>query len=642
MSEIVVRLENEIITVEQKRVRQTSSDCCQIDISSLEKNKKYGLDMFIKNTKYANCILFQTPYQGTLPKEEDAVGPNAYHIVVWSNSKNVRYGLVKLSHVYEELIKFRYKVYRIGLSRNYFSLWMTTFLTPLAKNLDISDVKLSVDPYNTLDGNVLITAKNPGRRQKLSAKYIHCYRFPLRGLFREETRITNAVKMILTVNGQRLIYNIEMKTKKHTPPKLYYTPMKTVYSNGYAVYIRRNARGELAIVKRPMEPEEKRIGFRIIESGPVSCLLYHIGKYFAKHAKKKVNLFYEKFAQKAEEGTFELFLQAKQSPGSRSYYIMDKNAPDYQRIKDVPGVVKKYSWKYYWLMYRVNAFIATETPVHLHLLRGNNRYIKRASFERTFVFLQHGVTYLKRQGPTSVFLAGKEGEPTLMIVGSEKERDVCADMLRLPENRFLNVGLPIFGTIEYNHIDQNSPDKVVVLLTWKRNDEMLVNFADSAYYRNVLEIRSALMKRTGEENICIVPHPKVVEKCRGTGLEKLMWKGSVAEALKSAKLLITDYSSACYNCFYQGAGVVFYQPDLEQYEKEVGKLIPTEDEYIGARAFSLQELEIILDDIFENGSILLEKCRNESYEQRYESINEFHDGRNIERICEELRKRKII
>lgn len=48
-------------------------------------------------------------------------------------------------------------------------------------------------------------------------------------------------------------------------------------------------------------------------------------------------------------------------------------------------------------------------------------------------------------------------------------------------------------------------------------------------------------------------------------------------SIKKAKLLITDYSSIAYNSFYQGTGVIFYQPDLRLYERENGKLIPNDD-----------------------------------------------------------------
>ena len=112
--------------------------------------------------------------------------------------------------------------------------------------------------------------------------------------------------------------------------------------------------------------------------------------------------------------------------------------------------------------------------------------------------------------------------------------------------------------------------------------------------------------------------------------------------LSTAKLLITDYSSVCYNSFYQGGGVVFFQEDLEFYEKENGRLIPKEDEYIGKRAFSLEELNAILKEGLSDGKIQLDAFRTEEFERRYRLINEFSDGKNMERLCNKLEELGLI
>ena len=108
------------------------------------------------------------------------------------------------------------------------------------------------------------------------------------------------------------------------------------------------------------------------------------------------------------------------------------------------------------------------------------------------------------------------------------------------------------------------------------------------------------------------------------------------------KMFITDYSSACYNAFYQGAGVLFYQPDLVVYEKLNGKLIPNDNEYIGPRIFNKEELKNKLEETIIDGKINLASIRTKEHEKIYSVINEFSDGKNIDRIYNELKKREII
>ena len=72
-----------------------------------------------------------------------------------------------------------------------------------------------------------------------------------------------------------------------------------------------------------------------------------------------------------------------------------------------------------------------------------------------------------------------------------------------------------------------------------------------------------------------------------------------------------------------------------------------DDEYIGKRVFSLEALDDVLREgiVTEaggRGRILLSSFRTEEFERRYHLINEYSDGKNIERICDALRTRGLI
>ena len=151
-----------------------------------------------------------------------------------------------------------------------------------------------------------------------------------------------------------------------------------------------------------------------------------------------------------------------------------------------------------------------------------------------------------------------------------------------------------------------------------------------------------LTKYISKEKIVFIPHPKVFDLLTSTDLKDSVWQGKISEILAVTKMLITDYSSVCYNSFYQGGGVVFYQPDLELYEAYNGPLVPTDDEYIGKRAFNMKELEDIVKETIVNEKIDLTKIINEKFEKNYATINEFSDGKNIQRIYEKLEELQII
>ena len=455
--------------------------------------------------------------------------------------------------------------------------------------------------------------------------------------------INNPIHVEVDVDGECLKFNVGHKSKWRRPGRFYYVPLTSVYYKDKALFVRGNAHQNYTLVVRDKDPIEYEEKFLALENKWNSLLMYYGGKIKRFFRRVPVNLYYEKNSMKAEEGTFEIFLVALNSEQSKNYFILDQNSPQWEQLSGYPNVVAKYSRRYYKLLYSADYFISTEAPSHLNVHRAVNKYVRKTLLEKRFVFLQHGVTYLKCQGAGSVFGKGKEGEPDYCIVGSKKEAAVVAEMLHIPIERCIKVGLPIFSTVKYEHINEYSDDIVTIMMTWKPSEEhMLSHFEDSGYYRNVRGVYGLIRDYIPAEKIQIVPHPKVTELLMQTDLAEVVWKAPVSDALKNTKLLITDYSSVCYNAFYQGAAVVFYQPDLEEYQGEVGKLVPKDEEYIGYRVFDQSQLARCMHRGIYGGYIDLKYLRSDEFVARYRTINEFSDGENIQRIVGFLTREKIL
>lgn len=573
--------------------------------------------------------------------EYQAKGDNTGVLCAYTNANEYEAYLIlftNMEQVYRRFVHFKSRDAQVRLRGRSLKIDFEGCLYT-AKNQDIrlEKAELVIDDNHRMDIPMELSSSTEKRYGRISRAV------PIEDIVSRETAVNNAVHIDFLVNGVKCSFNLGHKEKRKKPSRFYYVPICSKVYHDWVLFVRKNVNQNYSLVVRPREPVEYDWKFKILESGPVSWLMYHLGKAFRKMHSRKVNLFYEKDSMKAEEGTFEVFQKALESKTSRNYFILDAGSGDWERLSRAGNVVAKYSLKYYWLLYSSDCFISTETSSHLNVHRARNKYIRRALLERPLIFLQHGVTYLKCQGPSSVFGRGKEGEPAYMIVGSEKERAVVARMLRIKEDRCVITGLPIFSTIAYEHITEDAEDFVTVMLTWKLSEEHLLNhFEDSKYFTFVKEIYLMLQESVPREMIRIVPHPKVREMLLGTSLRDVVWQGSVADALKTTKLLITDYSSVCYNAFYQGAAVIFFQPDLAEYEKEVGKLIPRPEEYIGHRTFCAQELKDVLARGLEGGRVNRDYLRNQEFVRRYGEINAFHDGKNIDRIVDWMKSLQII
>lgn len=668
MSRIIAELSgNELIIQNIERHRKGDNDIQIINLEDLKLNKEYKSEVKVSSSKQLNKIIFMQEISNEFAlsisikkakneeKSEDEIqnikDEHEYLInndqmkkmavAVYIKNEKLYYCYGEINKIYKKLVEFIYKVISVKLNKNGLSIFLYLYIINKF-NLDITDKWIEVSEFIHENVEIQEVPKKLSKPKFLFSKYKTRINIKKSELEKDEIPINNYITMNMKVNGENISYRLGKKSLMIKEKGEYYFPMKSMYNDEYAMHIRRDRNSNLVLVKRLKEPIENTFKFKIYESKFLSFLFYHLGKFLKKRRHKKINLLYEKFAGKAEEGVFDFCMKCNESEHTSNYFIIDENSPDYEKIKEYKFVVPKYSLKYYWLIYNSNHFISSDSPIHINILRSNNKYLRKAIYEPKFIFLQHGVTYLKAHQRNSPYLKGKEAEPDYMVVGSEKEKNVVCDMLEIYEEKILNTGLPIFDTIEYEHVNNDTDDIIIIMFTWKPYEEHLYDFRESSYYNDVIEIYDMLSKYTDSDKIYIIPHPKVFNLLMNTDMKDSVWQGPISDILKKAKLLITDYSSIAYNSFYQGTGVIFYQPDLRLYERENGKLIPNDDEYIGERVFTIDDLETVIKKTIKDGRIDLDKVRTKEFKENYETINEFSDGKNMKRLYDKLINLKII
>lgn len=542
------------------------------------------------------------------------------------------------SHIYKNFIRYNPDVSEDSFKADTLHFDIKGIIhTEKELDINIEKIELVIDDNNRVDVDL------PPRMEKymaISAKGS----LPVSSILSRETSINNALHLDVTIDGCICSFNVGTSVESDLPEKYYYLPLSSVNTAYHVLYIRQNKNRHFIMTVRRKEPEEYDKSVMKMEEKLRSYIMYNMGRLQRRMGHVKCNLFYEKNAMKAEEGTFQLFEKIRDNYDSENYFILSRKSDQWPELSKHKNVIAKFSKEYYRLLYRADALIATETSAHMHIFRAGNYYSRKALLDKKFIFLQHGVTYMKRHDKASVITAGKEGEPDYIVVNSDKERDVVSKMLGIKKSRCIVSGMTIFDLLEHDHIKQSSDDIVVIMCTWLHTEEhMLTHFMDSTSYKKVVQIYDVIKKYIPKDRIRIVPHPKIAELMKKTDLKGSLWCGSISDALRDAKLLITDYSSTCYNVFYQGGAVLFYQPDLSEYEAKVGKLIPDDDEYIGFRTFSPEEFsKAVSAGISEKGLIDLSVFRNEEFEKRYREINEFSDGKNTDRLIQFLADHRII
>lgn len=629
-SRIVAHINKQDLIIEKVRARQNDTDYHRIPLDDVLRNKKTKLTIKPTNSASRRKIILH-----------ERIARSNEEVLVVVTNKNVEYWVYDRSvcNPIQNLVVVR--SYVVGLSLLFGRLWIA-YAASISNPYDIkiSDTELVIDEENKKTVSVPQYVSRTSKLKRVLQGF-RTVSFYLSDLLVTEQPVNTGIKFTLDTEYGTLEHNLR-KRKSTGVNKMYYIPSVARYMGDYAVHIRRTLKGSVVLVRRKVEPIEQKVSFKLYENWAIAALLYICASVAKRVSSRRVNIYFEKFADKAEEGTIDLFEMAQVSERSRNYFIIRASSEDYERVKDIKGVVRNFSLRSYWLIYRANTIISTEAQMHVNLLRSNNSWLRRSIYEKQYVFLQHGITYMKSQTKNSSFGKGKEAEPDFILASSKKERDVLVDSLNISEERVLLTGLPIFSKIQYSHITQDNRDTATIMLTWKPYEEHLSDFSMSSYYQSTIEVYDTLAKHIDPVNVRIVAHPKVQHLLEETDLADRLWRGSISKVLEDTKLLITDYSSVCYSVFYQGGGVIFFQPDLERYELDNGELIPRDDEYIGNRVFDIQELNEILSRTVNMGVIHLDKARTKKFITNHTEINEYHDGKNIKRIHDELERLEII
>lgn len=666
MHKLKIRIEGKTLVI----TREGAEQHCVIDVLTLEPNIRHTLDFELLPEENRQLFLMEhlpddfyeneekdadeIEEEFTL-KTEDELKRESYGtyyglddshrndemLAVFSHHRRLFLIYGRRFQIYHSLVRFNAVVRHMRLTKK--ELVVDTFA--YAENnygLKVENAYFGLDLLSDLkEYDIPVHESGLSRWGKYKPRYFRRFIFPI-GQFADLLKMGGTKFAVwLKIDGIYVKYSITKKfrntAKKQHENKEYYVPLMGIYTKGYALQVRRTFYGHLTLVKRPMEEIEYTKDFRFKESRPVTALLFYTGKLFKVFRRKKIALFYEKLAAKAEEGTYELFERCDRDKKAKCYYIIDRNSPDYARIGGKHHVVAKFSWKYYYLIFNVDCFVSTEAPIHLSLMDDNSRLVRWNLCKHPFIFLQHGITYLKPQGTRSTFSVGKAGEPAYIVVSSEKEGAAVHRMMGTPLERNLITGMMMFDYCPYKHISRDTEDKIVIMMTWRPYENFIEKFEDSTYYQYTMQVYDILKQYVDEDKIIIVPHPKVLEGLKSAVGEDKIWTRPISEVLGLAKLLITDYSSVGYNSFYQGGGVVFYQPDLALFEEYMQMpLVPEPEEYIGYRALDAEALQKVLAPGFDGGKIDLDYFRTEEYERRYLEINNFHDGKNTERIYQFL------
>ena len=364
---------------------------------------------------------------------------------------------------------------------------------------------------------------------------------------------------------------------------------------------------------------------------------------------KRPLLVYEKSCETAQDNGFYFFQYCMEHDmervmGYRIYYVIDKKSPDYARVqKYEPHVLDYMTTKHIVYALATKLYVSPETKAHAYPMRRKGSSLSFLCKRAPLLFLQHGVLGLKRVEDSLGY--GRSHSSAAFVVSGDCEEEIVRKYLEYPPDRIANVGLCRWDAL----FDKSDTCReILVMPTWRDWLEDMTDkeFLESAYFHNYLNLlnstRLISYLESYDYQLKFYLHPKMkmflgefqtasqrIHLCEFT-------KEPLNENLMRAGVLITDYSSVCWDMYYQSKPVIFFQFDREDYNQVRGGYLDLKDGLFGSSVETLDQLLDELEKQFQKHFLLDDKWKEKQHDY-YSYMDHEHARRTCDYIMEHFK-----
>ena len=374
---------------------------------------------------------------------------------------------------------------------------------------------------------------------------------------------------------------------------------------------------------------------------------YHFLKFFKRRPLWLCNDRPEKADDNGE--VFFEYLR-KNHPEINSVFVLNRNSPDWERLKKIGPVVETCSTRHKMLRLFCDAVVATQTGDYAGNELNKYMYYQDIICKTKIVFLRHGVT----KDDLSSYLRKSVANLSGLLTTAPRERQSILDGdYGYSEKEVWLTGLP-----RHDRLYNAPKKKISIMPTWRmylfgpvvpgRDFRPLApGFRESKYrnfYHCLLNDERLLKcaKRHGYQ-LCFMPHPTfqthiaefaISPEVLVYGLDRNI---SYRDVFAETDLLVTDYSSVFFDFAYLKKPVIYAQFDKDEFfggDHIYSKgYFDYERDGFGEVEYDLESTVNRIMEYMENNCQLKEK-----YRERIDSFFVFNDHNCCERVFAEVAK----
>ncbi len=335
----------------------------------------------------------------------------------------------------------------------------------------------------------------------------------------------------------------------------------------------------------------------------------------------------------------------KNHPEIDVYWIINRNSPDVAKAKKEGPILYRESFKgnLYTLLAKV--LICThELPFDV------SGYGKSRYKEAVKVFISHGIEGLKRKTPEQ---AKVHQIYDLSVSVSDIEKRIKVNEWGLDEKKVCITGLPRYDLLEKHREKKKEEVKNILYMpTWRKvcretfkkplyriTEEELEEFKRSDYYRYTQNLIRhprllGLLKKKGIR-MHLFFHPntnefmkEIIDLPESPEIRVFSIQEGVHKNIIESDMLITDYSSVCWDFLYLDKPVIFYQFDQEEYLEETGSHLKLPDELFGPASYNPEETIEKIEEIIEKDNYV------QSRKRARDKFFKYKDNKNCKRVMD--------
>lgn len=335
-------------------------------------------------------------------------------------------------------------------------------------------------------------------------------------------------------------------------------------------------------------------------------------------------------------------------PNQKVYYPISNDSADREKIAPLGNIVRFSSFKHYMLFWAAQKQFTSSknggfpSRICEDLVQWN--------FHRfQYVMLNHGIT----KGKSTVVDASKTNYDYICTC-SDLDRKIIIEDNGQPEDKVLSIGFARHDNLDNSMSEDNL---ILVMPTWrswvnykrgrnnKETEAIIKKFLESQYYIKYQELinDTRLLNYLECNNLKLVfylhDYAQLYSDYYKSPSENIVIAHSenydIQTLLKRASLLITDYSSVCYDFSYMYKPVLYYQFDKEEfeyYQYKAGELYSYEKNGVGEVLINLDELVSRVIDYHIKGFEM-----PVVFKDRVKVYFTHHDKNNCKRIYDRFR-----